>query len=340
MNPAPMRLIGNLDCEGRWARLAAEGTPRRPRALRRSVRARVSALATLLRVFAHPGDTLWTPVPIDPARMRDVEGLARPQLESGCLAHLERRPVRIAWAEEDALAARVNHKSFAHAIASKLGFALPGSRWIRQLGELESAAASSPRWVLKAPHSAAGRDRVHGRAPAPTSAQRSQAARLLAEHGSLLFEPWVERVADFGFGSHGPLHVLSTDARGRFRGIALPAPTPPLAERLQIEKVRDVVAGALDGAGYEGPWGVDAYRYRHPDGRQRLQPLSEINARLTFGHVAEALVDQLARPRWGAASSVALRFGARPEPAASAQVIPLLGSPDGRTMHAWLERSA
>ena len=70
----------------------------------------------------------------------------------------------------------------------------------------------------------------------------------------------------------------------------------------------------------------------------RLQPLSEINARLTFGHVAEALVEKVARPHWGSSTAVALRFGSKPEPAHSETVIPLLGSADGRTMHAWLER--
>jgi hypothetical protein len=340
MNPAPMRLIGNLDCEGTWARLAAKGSRRRPRVLRRSVRVRISAYATLLRVFAHEGDTLWTPLPVDPDCVREVEGLPRPTLESGSIGALPWRPVRMAWGEEDDVAARVNHRSFAHEIASRLGLALAGSRWIRRLDELERAASATPRWVLKAPHAAAGRSRVHGTRGDITDTQRAQAARLMAEHGSVLFEPWMERIGDFGYGSHGPLHVIAADARGRFRGIALPAPKLPLAERLQVDRVRDEVTRALDEAGYEGPWGVDAYRYRLPSGAEHLQPLSEINARLTFGHVAEALVERVARPRWGSAAAVALRFGARPEVPDTKNAIPLLGSADGRTMHAWLERTA
>ena len=40
---------------------------------------------------------------------------------------------------------------------------------------------------------------------------------------------------------------------------------------------------ALAGAGYFGPFGIDAYRYRDRAGALRLQPRSEINARYSMG---------------------------------------------------------
>jgi hypothetical protein len=43
------------------------------------------------------------------------------------------------------------------------------------------------------------------------------------------------------------------------------------------------VAGALHGAGYFGPFGVDGYTYRDRGGRLCLQPRSEINARYSMG---------------------------------------------------------
>ncbi len=44
-----------------------------------------------------------------------------------------------------------------------------------------------------------------------------------------------------------------------------------------------LVADALSRAGYFGPFGVDAYRYRDREQQLRLQPRSEINARYTMG---------------------------------------------------------
>jgi hypothetical protein len=38
-----------------------------------------------------------------------------------------------------------------------------------------------------------------------------------------------------------------------------------------------------------GPFGIDAWRHRLPDGTLALNPLGEINARMTFGLVAWAL---------------------------------------------------
>ena len=43
------------------------------------------------------------------------------------------------------------------------------------------------------------------------------------------------------------------------------------------------VARALSGAGYFGPFGVDAFTYRDRVGNVCVQPRSEINARYTMG---------------------------------------------------------
>jgi hypothetical protein len=48
----------------------------------------------------------------------------------------------------------------------------------------------------------------------------------------------------------------------------------------------EAVAAALGREGYVGPFGIDAWRYRRADGALVLNPLGEINARMTFGLVA------------------------------------------------------
>ena len=99
-------------------------------------------------------------------------------------------------------AATVNHRSFCLELAQRLGRALPGARMLHSLTELEGhlrdgGAATSPsgEWILKAPYSAAGRERLRGRGRSLESdAARNRVANLFAHHLTLLFEPWLERV--------------------------------------------------------------------------------------------------------------------------------------------------
>ena len=53
------------------------------------------------------------------------------------------------------------------------------------------------------------------------------------------------------------------------------------------------MASALRSAGYVGPFGIDAWRYRRDDGAIVLNPLGEINARMTFGLVEWARAERL-----------------------------------------------
>ena len=48
------------------------------------------------------------------------------------------------------------------------------------------------------------------------------------------------------------------------------------------------IAEALRQAGYLGPFGIDAWHWRRPDGTVVFHPLGEINARMTFGLVEHA----------------------------------------------------
>ncbi len=227
------------------------------------------------------------------------------------------------------VAAACHHRAFALAAVEALqearpreeGWALPGARMVASVGELErhlaagGAAAGGGRWVLKSPWSAAGRGRHLGTGPGDLRepASRRHVERLLERHGSLLFEPWVDRLADFGAAAlvtpeglrRVGVHGQEVDGRGVFAAIQL-APELAADERRRLEAAVESVGERLRAAGYVGPFGVDAYRFRTPDGRLVFRPLSEVNARMTFGLLAHVLtgcpphpLDPLPSPRGG-----------------------------------------
>ena len=86
-------------------------------------------------------------------------------------------------------------------------------------------------------------------------------------------------------------------------------------------------------AGYRGPLEIDCWEYRRAGGGIDFHPLGEINARMSFGHVAHALRDVLGSED----SRLQLRFG---DPRTSDAPIPLL-EPDARGRGgAWVELSS
>ena len=330
------RILANLLWEDDLARRRT--TP--PRA----VLATVSGLATLLRAFAQEGDRLWTPAPVDPERVLAAPGLPRPILESGPLRELPPVDEVLAWGADSAIAAAVHHRAFCLQLAAELGCALPGARMVESLADLDRLLSSSraPRsWVLKAPLSASGRDRYLERMGPEISAPKSRRTleRLFERHGPLLFEPWMDRTADFGVSAILTasglrvvgIHGQRVDAKGQFAGIDL-QPVLSAPERSRLLETVEAVAAALRRAGYAGPFGIDAWRYRQDGGAEILHPLGEINARMTFGLVAWALAERVE-------GAVRLLFGRNlpgPEPGTVAEILPLL-SPGKQGLAAWLE---
>lgn len=357
---AGRRLVGNLDAETELARLALDA-PRGALELPRGVRLRLAALATLLRAFAREGDRLWTPEPVDPGRIAPVPGLPVPELESGPLERLEPAASILAWAEtppvarhraerpdagpdpgevghpDPATVARVHDRRFHLEVARELRCVLPGAREIGSLEDLHQhlhaggcAASPTGRFVLKPPWSAAGRGQVRGSAGRfDRPEDRRRVARQLGLYGRLLFEPWMDRVRDLGFAgciTRGEVRVLgvhasAVDPCGRFEGIDAPL-DPGRGDAAALVAVGRCVGSRLARAGYRGPFGVDAFLHRLGE-REVLHPLGEINARLTFGHVAHALVERLGPLR--------LRLGSSAEAGRPAAAIVLLspGPPDG-----------
>jgi hypothetical protein len=309
-----MQLLGNLDCEARWAGIA----------LPEAVRRRISLYGALFAACA-PGEgphEIWLPAPVDPARLLAHPGWSPPAVRTG------KTPAAfdLAWADPEAKPA--NDRSRTLAIAQALGVALPGARIVTSLEELDDhiAGFAGRPWVCKARWTAAGRDRAHGIGGAG-GALRARIRRLLERFGPLVFEPWLDRIADLGIcgeiAADGQVtlvepHRLVTDPRGQFLGIELaPAVDPAIAEPLAATG-RAAARLLATQTGYRGRFAIDAFVYVDPrldprldprpdpgrsherdSGAQHLHPLCELNARHTFGWIAHALGRRLGIQRLG-----------------------------------------
>jgi len=283
---AALRIWANLDCEAQWGNAK----------LRAHVRRRISAASVLLAGFATRGEPveIFAPAPVDPARIH----LANVTMRVGTPERWD-----VAWADPAARA--VNDRRFALALREELGVPLPGARVIESLAQLDEQleAIRCPRWVCKAPWTAAGRDRAHGRGMV---GDRVYIARLLERCGAVVFEPWLERIFDLGVTasvtrgsvSIDGIHTLLTDPRGGFAGIDLAPPPLSDEETSRMQFVVRAVGRHLALAGYAGPFSVDAFVYRDGD-RRVLHPICEINARYTFGHVAHCFALRLGTRRLG-----------------------------------------
>ncbi len=291
----------------------------------RAVLETVARMAPLLRVFAREGDRLWSPAPAGPdleaGPLRDLppagEVLAWCETPEA-LRHRggPRRPETIDWdaplrdllwqlpTPPPAVVAAVHHRAFWLRIAEEIGCALPGARMVESLAELDQVLRMAPpAWIVKAPLSASGRSRyIERKGPGLTDRKsRRTVERLFEHHGPLLFEPWMERTEDFGVSALlgtselriVGIHGQKVDRKGQFSGIDL-HPELSSQERDRLLETVEEVATALRHAGYVGPFGIDAWRYRKEDGGLALNPLGEINARMTFGLVAWATAERLA----------------------------------------------
>ncbi len=260
-----------------------------------------------------------------------------------------------------AVAGRFNDRLFCLELARALGCALPGAQRIDSIDGLkahfagEGTDASKGKWVLKACLSAAGRFRVWGEGAKLGDDVSRNVAKLLARSGPLIFEPWMDRTEDFGClaildrdGLH-PLgiHRLDVDAKGGFRGIELP-PGAGGGVWLLSEEEADLdlalrgAAERLDAAGYRGPFGIDCWRYRDREGRQRFHPLGEINARMSFGLVARGIRERLERAgRIRGGAPLRLRVGRSEDENLKAlsgdQAVPILLPATDEPTAAWVE---
>jgi len=380
----PRRIVANLDVELEWRAL---GTGRTPRDLPAAARDAAAAYGTLLRAFARPGDRLELVAPVDPDRMVRYPELPGPELLDRALdgrsGAFPEAPPTVVWGwcrrppHGDALvASRVADRVALHPLLADADLTLPGSAPHTTTDGLDRHLAGPPplgtgapgldarerAWVVKGRWSAAGRDRVWVPAGDPDDPARRAARRLLDEHGGVVVEPWVARVDDHAIAATSPRtlastppHRLEVDGRGAFVGVRLESGPDPMeallapADRARLERGLGEVTAWLDRMGYDGPVGVDLFRYRDADGAIRLHPVVEVNPRLTFGHVARALAIRLAGWSPDDAPGRRVRLGLGPrafpdtvgdaggQPGDGRRRWPLLLSPDRTGIRAALE---
>ena len=179
----------------------------------------------------------------------------------------------------------VNSRRF----STQLGSGPPGTRWIESEAELDDALRAGGDWLLRTAHGFAGRGRhlatildaatlAFARAALARDAgfelaPRVQPERELALHG------YVDRSGGTTLGAPTLSHV---DAHGQWRRTSLVRSGElSESEHAQLQAAALETAAALHAAGYFGPFGIDAFRYRTAHGTG-FCPRSEINARYTM----------------------------------------------------------
>lgn len=146
-------------------------------------------------------------------------------------------------------------------------------------------------WVLRRVWSFAGRGQLLGRGRDLGEPARRFVARALAEDGALVAAPWLDRIADVAI--HGLLDasgaftlgcptVQEATPAGAWTGSRRAGPDDLVeAEEAILRALAGEAAVALARAGYAGPFGVDAFRFR--DGERTRLVRCEINPRFTMG---------------------------------------------------------
>lgn len=302
----------NADFEGELEHLAFE--PRRAYRRLPSFDALNRRLSEKLLWLAREGDALladepWADSLVDEARARGVELVspARAENQADRLftpwgwtpsalrvgesvgASVEPPPLEVV--------ARVNSKLWSHALEVELGVAIEGAATASTFEELNEAArracpGADDKWVVKSPYGFAARERVLGRGPAVDGAQAAWVVKRLARGETLIFQPWLEVLREYGVvasiargGSHTILGVSDLQTNGAGTGTGYVLGRPPSPGRMkELESVASVVCGRLHAEGYFGPVGIDAIEHA-----RGLHPLLEVNARYTMGFIAVAV---------------------------------------------------
>ncbi|MEQ9319374.1 MAG: hypothetical protein RIF41_09440, partial [Polyangiaceae bacterium] len=186
---------------------------------------------------------------------------------------------------------RVNHRAFCAA----LGPTLPGAVFTRSSAEaltVVSRPTPTGSWLVKHPFSFSGSGQLPIYGDRLTDGERERIERTIQKDG-LQIEPRVERLADFAI--HGEVVaggdlrigrpvIQTVTPRGTWQRSTVAGPEDlSTEERDALLAEGERVGEALRRAGYFGPFGVDAFRYRWWDDQARFNPRCEINARYTMG---------------------------------------------------------
>ena len=269
----------NLDAELELARPGFEYVPRQKLLQQLAIHGQGSqALLGAADVLVVPGATLgasfvgraWCPTPLAIAALSAAGVPAEPHPEASVLR-------------------RVNHRLF----ASEAGGGLPEQRYFTERAPLEALLKRAERpWLCKRPMAFAGRGQMRFYGPI-SDKQWSWLDVSLAQDG-LIVEPLVMPTLELslhgfiwpdGRAELGRICVQHVTDRGVFRGVRLAEPGELEAgDQRALFEQGERMAGLLHGAGYFGPFGLDAYRYELA-GKSGFCALSEVNARYTMSFV-------------------------------------------------------
>ncbi len=280
--------VFNLDAEDELQR----GGPHTPT---RVMQTRIESLLPVLGQLMQPGDEVLWPAPDRP--LQATWGRAWCPTP-WARAQLERAGLFVPPAPATEVLREVNHRQFAHG----LGQALPCAQFVTSLRALKDVLADARalervsverNWLLKRALSYAGRGRRKIASAQLNATDQTWVDAALRSGDGLQVEPLVARELDCALhgwlGGDGTLvwgepTVTNIDASGAWVS-TLRAPEGVLlqTEKTQLEETARETAAALRQRGYFGPFGLDAFRWRAPDGALHFQPRCELNARYSMG---------------------------------------------------------
>lgn len=222
-----------------------------------------------------------------------------------------------------------NSRRVSMELESRFGWQLEGSFRVTNLPDLEDELqrhfAGTQRWVVKAEFGMSARERVLGQGAEFSQITRNWIAKRLSRGEWLVFEPWLDRVAEAGILWDVPdcrvdadvklvaLTELLVDEHGQYCGSRVLSDVDSHQAGVgatkfgnwgakctnwkpAVEATRSM-AQALRDRGYFGPLGIDAMCYREAgsDGKHhlKLRFIQDINARWTMGFVAAAYARRL-----------------------------------------------
>jgi len=252
----------------------------------------------LIGNLVRPGDLVLGPRDLDPEvdsptleRAAGLPGLAWCPTPNA-LRVLAAAGARLPTAPSIEVLREVNARPFATSVRAPLA---EGSFAKHVAPSLEEALACVARpaaegWLVRRTFGAAGRGRRRLHAGTPTATEHAWLVASL-RHGPLVIEPWVEVLREYtrsgwvhpnGEVQIAPPCFQQTTAAGAWVGTETAEPSEvPRSDDERLGRAVESAGTALAAAGYFGAFGIDAFRYRL-DGREALNPMSEINARFTM----------------------------------------------------------
>ena len=206
----------------------------------------------------------------------------------------------------------LSHRRTAAAVAEKLALELPftiapPAQELSTIDEIKEFIKAHPQGtVLKLPWSSSGRGLV-STDPGTAVSQTQMFEGMLRRQGSVMAEPLHKKLLDFamlfnmhdGKCSFAGLSIFTNVQFGSYAGNRLASDNlllkqiASLAGHEQPQAVRKALISVLErtaGTKYEGPLGVDMMIV--DDAEYRLAPVTEINFRMTMGHLCRRFYDR------------------------------------------------